>query len=186
MCIIHFLLSLFNLSNPVRPVVDISSRPENSTLPIGASITLICTGEPRRKDEMYLDRYAKYIEWYDPQDNKVVAKCEQPSEKGKIRLSCPLVLKNLTVDKFGRYTCQAGNGYRNHCTRKSFEIVIQGKQTRLIIPLINNWSTRACWICDDSGIVVESKTPLDIYTLILPTLFCKNNGLLQRTKMLPV
>ena len=67
----------------------------------------------------------------------------------KLKLSCPLVLKNLTVDKFGRYTCQAGNGYRNHCTRKSFEIVIQGKQTRLVISLINNYSTSACWICDD-------------------------------------
>ena len=149
MCIIHFLLSLFNLSNPVRPVVDISSSPENSTLPIGASITLNCTAEPRIEDATYLDRYVDYIEWYDPQDNKVVAKCEQPSEKGIKRLSCPLVLKNLAVDKFGRYTCQAGNGYVKHCTRKSFEIVIQGKQTRLIISLINNYSTRACWISDD-------------------------------------
>ena len=130
--------------------MDISSRPENSTLPIGASITLNCTAEPRRKDAVYLDRYAKYIEWYDPQDNKVVAKCEQPLKGEKIkRLSCPLVLKNLTVDKFGRYTCQAGNGYIKHCTRKSFEVVIQGKQTRLIIPLVNNYSTRACWISDD-------------------------------------
>ena len=127
MCIIHFLLLLFNLSNPVRPVVDISSSPENSTLPIGASITLNCTAEPRKKDATYLDRYVDYIEWYDPQDNKVVAKCEQLSEKGKKRFSCPLVLKNLTVDKFGRYNCQAGNGYTKHCTRKSFEIVIQGK-----------------------------------------------------------
>ena len=76
---------------------------------------------------MYLDRYVEYIEWYDPQDNKVVAKCEQPSEKIIKLLSCPLVLKNLTVDKFGRYNCQAGNGYTKHCTRKSFEIVIEGK-----------------------------------------------------------
>ena len=143
MCIIHFLLLLFNLSNPVRPVVDISSSPENSTLPIGASITLNCTAEPREEDTLYRDRFVQYIEWYDPQDNKVVAKCEQPSEKGIKRLSCPLVLKNLTVDKFGRYTCQAGNGYIKHCTRKSFEVVIQGKQTRLIIPLVNNYSTRA-------------------------------------------
>ena len=150
MCIIHFLLLLFNLSNPVRPVVDISSRPENSTLPIGASITLNCTAQPRAIDIRYMDRWVEYIEWYDLQGNKVVAKCEQPLKGEKIKhLSCPLVLKNLTVDKFGRYTCQAGNGYIKHCTRKSFEVVIQGKQTRLIIPLVNNYSTRACWISDD-------------------------------------
>ena len=148
MCIIHFLLLLFNLSNPVRPVVDISSSPENSTLPIGASITLNCTAEPREVDTSYRDRFVEYIEWYDPQDNKVVAKCEQPSEKREKRLSCPLVLKNLTVDKFGRYNCQAGNRYKKHCTRK-FKILIQGKKTRLIIPLVNNYSTRACWISDD-------------------------------------
>ena len=150
LCIIHFLFLLFNLSNLVRPVVDISSTPENSTLPIGASINLNCTAEPRIEDAIYLDRYVEYIEWYDPQDNKVVAKCEQPLKGEKKKsLSCPLALKNLTVDKFGRYTCQAGNGYIKLCTRKSFEVVIQGKKTRLIIPLINNYSTRACWICDD-------------------------------------
>ena len=125
MCIIHFLLLLFNLSNPVRPVVDISSSPENSTLPIGASITLNCTAQPRAIDIGYKDRWVKYIEWYDLQGNEVGSKCQQPSKKRK--LSCPLVLKNLTVDKFGRYNCQAGNGYIKHCTRKSFEIVIQGK-----------------------------------------------------------
>ena len=125
MCIIHFLLLLFNLSNPVRPVVDISSSPENSTLPIGASITLNCTAQPRAKDIGYRDRWVKYIEWYDLQGNEVGSKCQQPSNKRK--LSCPLVLKNLTVDKFGLYNCQAGNSYTKHCTRKSFEIVIQGK-----------------------------------------------------------
>ena len=98
-------------------------------------------------DAGYLDRWVNYIEWYDPQDNKVGAKCQQPSNmrEYKRRLSCPLVLTNLTAEKFGRYTCQSGNGYIKHCTRKSFEIVIQGKQTRLIIPLINN-SMSARWI----------------------------------------
>ena len=131
--------------------MDISSSPENSTLPIGASITLNCTVKPRGEDFGYLNRWVKYIKWYDPQDNEVGAKCKQPSNKRayKLKLSCPLVLKNLTVDKFGRYTCQAGNGYKKHCTRKSFEIMIRGKQTRLIIPLIKNYSTRACWISDD-------------------------------------
>ena len=151
MYIIDFVLLSFNLSNSVRPVVDISSSPENNRLPIGVSITLTCTAEPRTIDRGYHDRWVNYIEWYDPQNKETGAKCLQPSNRRahKLKLSCPLVLKNLTVDKFGRYTCQAGNGYRNHCTRKSFEIVIQGKQTRLVISLINNYSTSACWICDD-------------------------------------
>ena len=143
--IIDFVLLSFNLSNSVRPVVDISSSPENNRLPTGVSITLTCTAEPRTIDRGYHDRWVNYIEWYDPQNKETGVKCLQPSNR-RAKLSCPLVLKNLTVDKFGRYTCQAGNNYRNHCTRKSFEIVIQGKQTRIIIPLINNYSTRACWI----------------------------------------
>ena len=111
----------------------IFSSPENSRLPIGASITLNCTAESRTEDAGYLDRWVKYIKWYDPQDNEVGAKCKQPSNKRvyKLKLSCPLVLKNLTVDKIGRYTCQAGNGYIKHCTRKSFEILIQGKKPGL-------------------------------------------------------
>ena len=151
MHIIDFFKLSFNFSNPVRPVVDISSSPENNRLPFGASVTLACTAEPRTLDKGYHDRWVNYIEWYDPQNKETGAKCRQPSNihAHKRKLSCPLVLKNLTVDKFGRYTCQAGNGYRNYCTRKSFEIVIQGKQTRLVISLINNYSTSACWICDD-------------------------------------
>lgn len=121
----------------IRPVVDISSSPENNRSPIGASITLNCTAEPRRIDSVYLDRWVDYIEWYDSQGRRVGVKCRQPSNihAHKLKLSCPLVLKNLTVEKFGPYTCQAGNGYLKHCTRRSFEIRIQGKQTKLIIPL---------------------------------------------------
>ena len=122
-----------------KPVVDISLSPENNSFPIGASINLTCKAEPRPEDKSQISRWVKYIRWYGPQSNEVEAQCQQPDKKTREkRYSCQLVLKNLTVDKFGRYTCQAGNGYRNHCTRKSFEIVIQGKQTRLIIPLINN------------------------------------------------
>ena len=136
MYIIDFVLLSFNLSNSVRPVVGISSSPENNRLPTGVSITLTCTAEPRTIDRGYHDRWVNYIEWYDPQNKETGVKCLQPSNRRahKRKLSCPLVLKNLTVDKFGRYTCQAGNNYRNHCTRKSFEIVIQGKQTKIIIP----------------------------------------------------
>ena len=168
--------------------MDISSSPENSTLPIGASITLNCTAEPRIEDAIFLDRYVEYIEWYDPQDNKVVAKCKQPSEKGIKRLSCPLVLKNLAVDKFGRYTCQAGNGYVKHCTRKSFEIVIQGKQTRLIISLINNYSTRACWISDDRWPtrLIIIWYPTSVNGLIFCTLWMKGQVLHRERAYLKV
>ncbi|XP_022778118.1 uncharacterized protein LOC111319636, partial [Stylophora pistillata] len=116
-----------NSNLKIRPVVDISSSSENDSLPIAASITLTCTAEPRRIDSGYMDRWVDYVEWYDPQGRQVGAKCQQPSNihAHKLKLSCPLVLKNLTVEKFGRYTCQAGNGYLKHCTRKPFEIEIQ-------------------------------------------------------------
>ncbi|PFX17469.1 Roundabout-like 1 [Stylophora pistillata] len=118
-----------------RPVVDISSSPENNRLPIGASKTLKCTAKPRGIDSGYLDRWVDYVEWYDPQGRQVGANWPQPSNihAHKLKLRCPLVLKNLTGDKFGRYTCQAGNGYAKHCTRKSFEIRIQNDQKPQIV-----------------------------------------------------
>ena len=112
----------------VKPVVEISSSPENNSFPIGASINLTCKAEPRAEDGSHLDRWVDYIRWYDPQGNEVGEKCQQPDRKKRVKKnSCPLVLKNLTVDKFGNYTCQSGNDYPNHCTRKSFNIGIQGK-----------------------------------------------------------
>ena len=114
-----------------KPVVDISSSPENNSFPIGASIILTCKAEPRAEDDAYLRRWVKYIRWYGPQSNEVEAQCQQPDYKKRVKIySCPLVLKNLTVDKFGSYTCQSGNDYPKHCTKKSFNIVIQGKQIR--------------------------------------------------------
>ena len=114
-----------------KPVVDISSSPESNIFPIGASINLTCKAEPRAEDVSHLDRWVNYIQWYDPQGNEVGEKCQQPDRKNRVKeKSCPLVLKNLTVDKFGNYTCQSGNDYPNHCTRKSFNIGIQGKQIK--------------------------------------------------------
>ena len=112
-----------------KPVVEISSSPENNSFPIGASISLTCKAEPRAEDESHLDRWVNYIRWYDPQGNEVGEKCQQPDQKKRVK-SCPLVLKNLTVDKFGNYTCQSGNDYPNHCRRKSFNVRIQGEQIR--------------------------------------------------------
>ena len=112
-----------------KPVVDISSSPENNSFPVGASIILTCKAMPRAEDESHWDKWVNYIRWYDPQDNEVGERCQQPNQKKRVK-SCPLVLKNLTVDKFGSYTCQSGNDYSNHCTMKSFNIVIQGKHIR--------------------------------------------------------
>lgn len=113
-----------NSNLKIRPVADITSSPENYSLAVGASVTLTCQAEPRTIDAGYLDRWVKYIQWYDPQDREVGTKCQQPSSihQYKRRLSCPLVLKNLTLDEFGIYTCQAGNPYKNHCTRELFAI----------------------------------------------------------------
>lgn len=108
----------------IRPVVDISSSPENVSLAVGASITLTCKAEPRAIDTGYLDRWVKYIQWYNPNGTEVGAKCQQPSNifAYKRKFSCPLVFKNLTEDEFGHYICQAGNRYNKHCTRQSFAI----------------------------------------------------------------
>ena len=38
------------------------------------------------------------------------------------------MLKNLTEEQLGSYTCEAGNGYRAHCRGKSVEIRPQGMQ----------------------------------------------------------
>lgn len=121
---VFLVLFIINLSNTVRPDVSISSSSGNSCLPIGASITLTCTAQPRDEDSVFMDRWVDYIEWYDPQGRHVGAKCRQASDANsqKKNISCPLVLKNLTVDKFGSYTCQAGNGYTKHCTRISITI----------------------------------------------------------------
>ncbi|PFX12564.1 Muscle, skeletal receptor tyrosine-protein kinase [Stylophora pistillata] len=117
----------------VRPVVNIISSPRNNILPIGASITLTCTAQPRERDSVYLDRWVDYIEWYDPQGRPVGYKCEQPSDvhDHKRILSCPLALKKLTAESFGSYRCQAGNGYRMHCTMISFEVGMKGAEVML-------------------------------------------------------
>ena len=104
-----------------------------------------------------MDRWVDYIEWYDPQGRHVGAKCLQPSNihTYKLKLSCLMVLTNLTLENFGSYTCQAGNGYAKHCTRSSFEIRIPGKQTRLIRilhknrhPVFFNTKVDAVFRCD--------------------------------------
>ena len=114
-----------------KPVVEISSSPENNSFPIGASIILTCKAWPRAEDKAQINKWVKYIRWYGPQSNEVEAQCQQLDEKNRDEeYSCQLVLTNLTVDKFGNYTCQSGNDYPNHCRRKSFNVRIQGEQIR--------------------------------------------------------
>ncbi|CAH3104229.1 unnamed protein product, partial [Pocillopora meandrina] len=115
----------------VRPVVVISPSPENVSLAVGASITLTCKAEPRTIDAGYMNRWVKYIQWYNPNGTEVGAKCQQPSSifAYKRKFSCPLVFKNLTEDEFGHYICQAGNHYSKHCTRQSFAIEVPMNQS---------------------------------------------------------
>ena len=130
-----------------KPVVTISSSPNNNSFPIGASIILTCEAEPRAVDVPHISRWVKYIRWYGPQSNEVEAQCQQLDKKNRDEeYSCQLVLTNLTVDKFGNYTCQSGNDYPNHCTRKSFNIGIQGKQIRLSMPLMQGRHTTFCYV----------------------------------------
>ena len=130
-----------------KPVVEISSSPGNNSFPIGASINLTCTAWPRPEDYKQINKWVKYIWWYGPQSNEVEAQCQQPDKKKrKEEYTCQLVLKNLTVDKFGNYTCQSGNDYLRHCTRKSFNIRIQGKQIRLSMPLMEGRHTTFCYV----------------------------------------
>ena len=44
-----------------KPVVEISSSPENNSFPVGASINLTCKAELRAEDESHLDRWVNYI-----------------------------------------------------------------------------------------------------------------------------
>lgn len=134
-------------SKEKKPVVNIYSSPENNSFPIGASINLTCTARPRPEDYRQINTWVKYIRWYGPQSNEVEAQCQQPDIKNRDKIyRCQLVLTNLTVDKFGNYTCQSGNDYLGHCTRKSFNIRIQGKQIRLSMPLMEGWHTTFCYV----------------------------------------
>ena len=83
--------------------------------------------QPRSIDAGYYDRWTEYIQWYDPQGKPVGHKCVQ-GRTMVLKLRCTLMLKNLTVEKLGNYTCEAGNPYPAHCRRKSVEISPQGKQ----------------------------------------------------------
>ena len=112
---------------PVIPDVEISTSPPMQKLAVGTAVNLTCMAQPRSIDAGYYDRWTEYIQWYDPQGKPVGHKCVQ-GRTMVLKLRCTLMLKNLTVEKLGNYTCEAGNPYPAHCRRKSVEIGPQGKQ----------------------------------------------------------
>ena len=117
-------LNFFHLFRAVIPEMDIFSSPLNRTLRVEADINLTCIAWPRDDDRLYPRRWTKYIQWYDPQGRPVGAKnVHQESE-----LHCILMLKRLTMEQFGNYTCEAQNDYEGYCRQKVVEIELQGRQ----------------------------------------------------------
>ncbi|XP_058970038.2 vascular endothelial growth factor receptor 2 isoform X3 [Pocillopora verrucosa] len=105
----------------VIPEVKIFTSPPNRTQPIAAAINLTCEAWPKHKDEFYPRRRVKYIQWYDTHGRQIGGKCLNLQFVKKLK--CPLILKNLTIENFGNYTCEAQNEYAGYCTRKSVEIL---------------------------------------------------------------
>lgn len=103
------------------PEVKIFSSPPNRTQPIAAAINLTCEAWPKHKDVSYPRRWIKYIQWYDTHGRQIGDKCLNTQSVKSLK--CPLILKNLTIENFGNYTCEAENDYTEYCTRKSVEIL---------------------------------------------------------------
>ena len=112
---------------PVIPDVQISTSPPRQELSVGTAVNLTCMAQPRSIDAGYYDRWTEYIQWYGPQDKPVGHRCVQGRQM-ELKHICTLMLKNLTEEQLGSYTCEAGNGYRAHCRRKSVEIRPRGMQ----------------------------------------------------------
>ena len=115
----------FFLCRPVIPEIKISSSPPSRTLFVGEALNLTCIAWPRSRDELFLRRRIKFIQWYDPQNSPVGARCINPQLRKELR--CTLMLKWSTLAQFGNYTCEAENDYVGYCRRKTVEIR-QGKQ----------------------------------------------------------
>ncbi|CAH3104201.1 unnamed protein product, partial [Pocillopora meandrina] len=114
-------------SKTVIPEMDIFSSPPNRTLRVGADINLTCIAWPRNDHQLYPRKWTKYIQWYDPQGSPVGDKCLQSTPRVK-ELHCILMLKRLTMEQFGNYTCEAQNDYEGYCRQKVVEIELQGRQ----------------------------------------------------------
>ncbi|PFX12565.1 Hemicentin-1 [Stylophora pistillata] len=116
----------------VIPDVEISTSPPTKKLAIGTAVNLTCLAQPRRIDAGYYDRWTEYIQWYDPKGKPVGHRCVQ-GRRMVLKRRCLLMLKKLTAEQLGSYTCEAGNGYRAHCRRKSVQIRPQEAQTIQIV-----------------------------------------------------
>ena len=44
------------------------------------------------------------------------------------KLRCISMLKRLTMEQFGNYTCEAHNHYEGYCRQNVVEIKLQGRQ----------------------------------------------------------
>ena len=96
---------------------------------------MTCEAWPKHGDEFQPKRRVKYIQWYDTHGRQIGDKCL--NTQSVKNLKCPLILKNLTIENFGNYTCEAENDYAGYCTRKSVEILLKGKNQ--IIPYTNKF-----------------------------------------------
>lgn len=108
----------------VIPEIKISSSPPNHTLAIGAALNMTCIAWPRYDDKLFPRRWIKYIRWYDPQGRPTGAKCLQGTPS-VLKLHCTLMLRTITSEQFGNYTCEAENDYSGYCRQKTVEIVLQ-------------------------------------------------------------
>lgn len=124
----------------IIPDVEISTSPPTTKLAIGTAVNLTCLAQPRGIDAVYYDRWTEYIQWYDPQGKPVGHRCVQ-GRRMVLKHRCTLMLKHLTAEQLGSYTCEAGNGYLAHCRRKSVEIRPKETQTIQIIEDPKNQSS---------------------------------------------
>ncbi|XP_058940136.1 fibroblast growth factor receptor 3-like [Pocillopora verrucosa] len=160
-------------SKTVIPELDIFSSPPNRTLRVGADINLTCIAWPRNDHQLYPRKWTKYIQWYDPQGSPVGAKCLQGTPRVK-ELHCILMLKRLTMEQFGNYTCEAQNDYEGYCTQKVVEIELQASLAPEIVEDPKNQTVDAgfnatfdcaakghpmpsiTWIKNDDALAVQS------------------------------
>ena len=137
-------LNFFHLFRVVIPEMDIFSSPPNHTLTVGADINLTCIAWPRYDHRLYPRRWTKYIQWYDPQGRPVGAKCLQGTSKVK-KLRCVLMLKRLTMEQFGNYTCEVRMIMRDTAGKKLSKLSCKvGKTYKLISSSSNEASAGIC------------------------------------------
>ena len=141
--VVSVIKNLF-LRFPSRPgeplLIEITSSPSATrALPVGVPINLTCKAWQTDNVATFVRKRPRDIQWYDAQDKPVGVKCNASIKIREKELWCTLILGSLTFGAFGNYTCQASNWY-GYCSRKLFEISLQGKQKHCIEgPVIIYW-----------------------------------------------